>query len=164
MYFLLASIFSDFSYPATTWLLLTIYSLLFHCCIIPDQPKRARHRGFFKLHIIICVLTIGLWIVILVFNIAQTSNAVNASGFDPSEYYTSYTRRVGYDLDTAFEAILLVASVEILIFALWLPARARRYGKEYYTVSLSDPSAGDMTNKSRPASTSSDLLLFHFSS
>ena len=147
MYFLLAVIFDDVLFPATTWLLFTIYSLLFYCCINPDETKRARHRGFLRVHFILCVLTIGLWIVLLLFDLANTIGSVGRSGFNPNMVYNTWQGLIVYDLDTAFQAVLLAASIEIFLFASWLLVRAQQYGGEYYAVRLPHLPKSYMTEK-----------------
>ena len=90
---------------------------------------------------------IGLWIALLSFDIVNTSISINSSGFDPNNLYSAWPAQIVYDLDVAFQAALLAASLEILLFAIGLLVKARRRGKEYYMVRLSHLPEGFIIEK-----------------
>ena len=140
VYFVIAAILDSTTYVAEVWLLATVYSLLYHCLIDPNDTKHSSKNVILQLHYTFCGVLFVLYLAILAFDIKDVVDAVNRYG-DP--HYRQYARArtipVENKLDVAFSALYFVASVEVLLGSVWAMITVHKRGLPAKVCSFQQP-------------------------
>ena len=129
VFFMIAVILDSTVYIAGIWLLATVYSLLHHCLIHPNDARHSTESVILKMHYLFCGILFALYLAILAFDIRDGVVTINRY-CDPLflQYSTTRTIPVDNKLDVAFSALYFVASIEVLLGSIWVLLTARKHG------------------------------------
>lgn len=114
IYLLIEIILSNFIYLAEISLLLTIWCLLSYCAMKPQHGSAKPYRMLGRFHLLFACVLLGLWVGIMYSSIDYRLQRIryNVTRYDAYSGLYNRSRRTWRDLNVAYTALYLVASIE----------------------------------------------------
>lgn len=124
IYLLIEMILFNFEYLAEISLLLTIWCLLSYCATKPQHTGAKPYRMLGWFHLLFACVLLGLWVGIMYSSIDYRVRQIR---YDNSIFggFSNRSRRTWRDLDMAYTALYLVASIEAVALTVMNHVKSR---------------------------------------
>ncbi|KAL9124013.1 MAG: hypothetical protein Q9217_006612 [Psora testacea] len=129
IFFVSETILYSTAFVADIFLLLTIYTLLYHCFMRSgDDPKLKVKRSIFAAHCILCAILGALYIAYLALNIRDVVQIVEDDGSTFELQFRFYgTISTQTKIEVSYKALYFAASIEILLATVWVLVTASKH-------------------------------------